>query len=95
MIVLSKSAGIASTLSLGNKILQKLIVNKYSKYKKQFGKDQQTNKSFDKLYRKYLNNIVIDKNEYENLCNNFTKYVDEIKKNVFYKNEYKGKIKLF
>ena len=42
--------GIACTLSLGNKVLHKLIIHKYNKYRKQYEKDQQTNKSFDKLY---------------------------------------------
>ena len=34
LIILRISAGIACTMSLGNKILHKLIVNKYNKYKK-------------------------------------------------------------
>ena len=76
LIVLPISAGIACGLSLGNKILHKLILNKYYKYKKQYERDQQTIKSFDKLYRKSLQDDIIDKTEYENLCNIFTKYVD-------------------
>ena len=95
LIILPKSAGIACTLSLGNKVLHKLIINKYNKYKKKHERDQQTLKSFDKLYRKSLQNNVIDKNEYESLCNIFTKYVDEKKTNLFYKHEYKNKIKFF
>ena len=54
LIILPISAGIACTLSLGNKVLHKLIINKYNKYKKQYDRDQQTIKSFDKLYRKSL-----------------------------------------
>ena len=61
-------AGIACTLSLGNKVLHKIILNKYKKYKKQYEKDQQTVKVFDKIYRKYLQDNVIDENEYESLC---------------------------
>ena len=83
LYVLAISAGIACTLSLGNKILHKLIINKYNKNKKQYEKDQLTIKSFDKLYRKSLQDNVIDKNDYENLCNIFTKYVDENKKESF------------
>ena len=49
LIVLPISAGIACTLSLGNKVLHKLIINKYNKYKKQYEGDQQTIRSFDKL----------------------------------------------
>ena len=77
------SAGIACTLSLGNKVLHKLFINKYKKYKKQYERDQQTIKSFDKLYRKSSQDNVIDKSEYESLCNVFTRYVDENKSGSF------------
>ena len=83
LIILPISAGIACTLSLGNKVLHKLIINKYIKYKKQNERDQNTLKSFDKLYRKSLQDNVIDKAEYESLCNIFTKYVDENKNESF------------
>ena len=83
LIVLPISAGIVCTLSLGNKISHELIINKYNKYKKQYERDQNTIKYFDKLYRKSLQDNVIDKNEYESLCNIFTKYVDENKNESF------------
>ena len=83
LIVLPISAGVACALSLGNKILHKIIINKYNKYKKLYERDQNTIKSFDKLYRKSLQDNIIDKNEYENLCNIFTKYVDENKNGSF------------
>ena len=83
LIALPISAGIACTLSLGNKILHKLIINKYNKYKKQYERDQNTIKSFDKLYRKSLQDNVIDKNEYDILCNIFTRYVDGNKNESF------------
>ena len=35
LIVLPISAGIACTLSLGNKLLHKIIINKYNKYEQQ------------------------------------------------------------
>ena len=76
LIILPISAGVACALSLCNKILHKIIINKYNKYKKQYERDQNTIKSFDKLYRKSLQDNVIDKNEYESLCNIFTKYVE-------------------
>ena len=44
-------------------------MNKYNKYKKQYEKDQQTIKSFDNLYRKSLQDNVIEKSEDESLCN--------------------------
>ena len=83
LIVLPISAGIACGLSLSNKVLHKLIINKYNKYKKQYERDQNTNKSFDKLYRKSLQDNVIDKSEYESLCNIFSRYVDENKNGSF------------
>ena len=84
LIILPISAKIACTLSLGNKLLHKLILNKYNKYEKLYEKDQQTIKSFDKLYRKSLKDNVIDKNENESLCKIFTKYVDENTNESFY-----------
>ena len=36
LIILPILAGIACTLSLGNKVLHKLTINKYNKYKKQY-----------------------------------------------------------
>ena len=83
LIILPISAGIACGLSLGNKILHKLIINKYNKYKKQYERNQQTIKSFDKLYRKSLQGNVIDRTEYVSLCNIFTKYVEENKNESF------------
>ena len=58
-------------------------MQKQNKYKKLSEKDQQTIKYFDKLYRKSLQDNMIDKNEYESLCNNFTKIVDETKNESF------------
>ena len=52
LIVLPISVGIACTLSIANKLLHKIIMNKHNKYKKHFQKDQKTIKSFDKLYWK-------------------------------------------
>ena len=83
LVILTISAGIACGLSSGNKVLHKLIINKYNKYKKQYERDQQTIKSFDKVYRKSLQDNIIDKTEYDSLCNIFTKYVDENKNESF------------
>ena len=83
MIILPISAGIACALSLGNKILHKKILNRYNKYKKQYERDQLTIKSFDKLYRRSLQDNIIDKKEYESLCNIFTRYLDENKNESF------------
>ena len=43
-------------------------MNKYSKHKKQNEIDQPSIKSFDNLNRKSWQDNVIDKNEYESLC---------------------------
>ena len=67
LIILPISAGIACTLSLCNKVLHKLFIFKYNKYKKQYERDQQTIKSFDKLYRKSLQDNIIDKTDYDSL----------------------------
>ena len=83
LILLPISASVACGLSLGNKIIHKLIINKYNKYKKQYERDQNTIKSFDKLYRKSLQDNIIDKTEYDSLCNTFTRYVDENKNESF------------
>ena len=83
MIVLPISAGIACTLSLGNKVLRKLIIYKNNNYKKQKERGQQTIKSFDKLYRKSSQDNIIDKTEDESLCNMFTENVDEYKNEFF------------
>ena len=83
LIILPISAGIACSLSLGNKILHKLIINKYNKYEKQYERDQNTIKFFDKLYRKSLQDNIIDKTEYDSLCNIFTKFIDQNKNEPF------------
>ena len=80
LIAIPMSTATACGLSIGNKVVYEIIRNKYNKYKKQLEKDQQTIKSFDKLYRKSSRDNLIDKKAFESLCNNFTKYVDETKK---------------
>ena len=77
LIVIPISTATACGLSIGNKVISEIIRNKYNKYKKPNEKDQQKTNSFDKLYRKCLRDNVIDKKEFESLCNFFTKYVDE------------------
>ena len=71
LINIPMSAGIVCALSSGNKIIHKLIINKYNKYKKQYGRDQQTFKSFNKFYSQGLQDNIIDKNDNESLCKFF------------------------
>ena len=73
----------ACGLSLGEKVLYEIIINKYNKYKKQCEKDHQTIEFFDKLYRKSLQDNVTDKSEYEGLLKIFIECVDDIKKESF------------
>ena len=77
------STATACGLAIGKKVVYEVIINKYKKYKRQYEKGQQTFKSFDKLYRKSIQDNIIDKSEYETLCNTFTKYVDETKNESF------------
>ena len=83
LIVIPISTASACDLSIGNKLLYEVVVNKYNKYKKLYERDQNTIKSFDKLYRRSLQDNVIDKTEYDSLCNIFTKYADENKNESF------------
>ena len=83
LIVIPISTATACGLSIGNKVLYEMIINKDNEYKKLYERDQQTIKSFDKSYRKSLQDNIIDKNEYESLCNIFTKYIDENKNESF------------
>ena len=68
---------------ISNKVVYEININKYNKYTRQYERDQQSIKSFDKLHRKSLQDNVIDKNEYESLCNIFTKHLDETKNESF------------
>ena len=79
------STATACGLSISNKVIYEIIINNNNKHKKQNEKDQQTIKSFVKLYRKSLQDNIIDKKEYESLSKLFTKYVDETKSELFLK----------
>ena len=51
LIVIPISTASTCALSIGNKVIYEIIINKYDKYKKQNEKDQQTIKSLDKLQK--------------------------------------------
>ena len=59
------------------------MIDKYKNYKNHNDKDQQNIKFFDKLYREFLQDNVIDRKEYESLCYIFTKYLEETKDESF------------
>ena len=83
LIAIPISTATACSLLIGYKILYEIIINKYNKYKKQYEKDQETIKSFDKFYTKTLQDNIIDKTEYEILRDFSTKYVNENKNESF------------
>ena len=85
LIVSPKSAGFACFLSLGNKVLHKMITKKYTKNKNQYQKDQKTIISFDELYRNSLQDNVIDKNEYGIYVLHLLKTWKKQKSTFFYK----------
>ena len=58
-------------------------MSKYSKHKKQSQEDQQSIKVFDTLYRKSLQDNLIDKIEYGPLCKMLSRCVDQKKKEFF------------
>ena len=82
LIVIPVSTASACALSIGYKVIYEIIINKDNKYKKQYEKDQQTIKSSDKLYRNYLQDNVIDKNEYESLVFFLLNILMKIKTNL-------------
>ena len=63
LVPLPLSTAKACGLSIGKNVIYEIIINRYNIYKKQYEKDQQTIKSFDKLYRKFLKDNIIDKDE--------------------------------
>ena len=83
--VVPTSAGLACTQSLGNKVVHKILLNKFFLYKRQSEKDKQTIKSFDDVFKNangLLDNLL-DKNEHDSLCNIFTEHLVETKNKSF------------
>ena len=74
---------VACAPSVGNKIFQKIIINKNNKYKEHFEKNQQTITPFEKFYTKSLQENLIGKNELKSLCKTFIKYLGEKKNESF------------
>ena len=83
LIATKISTASVCALSNGIKIIYDIVLQKYNKYKKQYEKDQQTFKTFDKLNRKSLQDNIIDKNEFEIFCNIFPEFVVETKNESF------------
>ena len=60
-----------------------MILKNYNEYKKEYEKDCQTILSFAQLYRKSLQDDVIDKSVYQSLRNIFTKSLAETRNQYF------------
>ena len=58
-------------------------MQKDKNYIKLYEKDQQSIKTFDKIYRKSLQDDSFDKSEYESLRNIFIRYVDKTENESF------------
>ena len=69
-----------------------VVLGKQDNYKKQNGKDQKTNISFDEIYRKDFQNNVIDCKKHGVLCTVFTEYVNN---NSFPEINHRRKLKFF
>ena len=77
LIVIPISTDIACGLTISDKVVHEVALQMYSLYKKQYQKDHQPIKFFDKLWRISLQDNVLNKNEYEAPWSIFTRYVDE------------------
>ena len=84
LIAIPISAATSCRLSISNKVIYEIIMQKYKKYKKQCEKDQQTVKSFGNLYRKHLHDNMIDKNECEFFVTFLLGMLMKQKINLFY-----------
>ena len=79
LIAVPISSGITCGLTISIKVLNEIIMQNHNKYKKLHERDQKTIKTFDKLYRKSLQDNLIDENENKSFCKIFTKSVDGTK----------------
>ena len=77
VIAIPISTATACGLSSSNKVIYEIVIKKHNKYKIQNEKDQQTIKSFDKVYGKNLQDETIGKKQYESLCELFAGCLEE------------------
>ena len=83
LITIPISSGIACGLRISKKVIDEIFMLNYNKYKKPYENDQQSIKSFNNLYRKTLQDNVINRDEYQVLCNVFTKHLHGTKIGFF------------
>ena len=73
LIAIPISSGIACRLTIRIKVIYEVVMQKLNKYEKQYERDQQTLKSFNKLHRFSFQDNIFDKSQYESLRNFFIK----------------------
>ena len=83
LIVIPSSTGRAFG-TISKKVILETVIQKYNRYKKQYQNDQQTIRSFDKLYKKSVQDNVFERNDYESLRKTFSKYLNETKNRSFW-----------
>ena len=72
LIVLPRSSGLACGLTISKERVHDIVMQKYNESKKQYHEHQETFKSFNKLKRKSLQDILSDENECESPCYTFS-----------------------
>ena len=92
LLAIPISTAAACGLLITKKIKYEKVMQKDNNYKKRYEKDQQAKKSFDNLYRKSLQNNIIDKNEFEFLCIFLLSTWTKQQMNLFYEYELENKI---
>ena len=94
-IVIPISTASACALLIGNKVKYEVIINKHNKYKKQYERDQETNK-FLINHKENLHKILwLMKTNMRFYVIFLLIMLMKTKESLFYKHEYKNKIKLF
>ena len=63
LMVIPISCSLACGLTFSNEIINEIVMKKCKRFKKQYETDEQTNISFDKLYRRSLQDKIIDESE--------------------------------
>ena len=85
LIAIPISTATACGLLIDNNVIYGIVMQKQNNYKKKYEKDQQTIVSFDKVYKKSLEDNICVKREYDALCNFLTKNFDGTRNETFFK----------
>ena len=89
LVLVPISAGVACALSLGNKVLQKIVLNKYTRYEEQNYKDQQTSTPLRNYRRKFYEITEMIKMNIDLYVKISLNTLLKQKRNVFHKNKQK------